>query len=76
MTAVNITEFRANLLHYLTQAQAGESFSVTSGKRVLATVSAPQDEREKAREKLRAIARTARIGDVTSPIDIEWNAMQ
>ncbi len=74
MKTVNISEFRANLLKYLEKARSGETISVTSNGKVLATVSSPIDEKQAARERLQAIARSARIGDIVSPQEEEWEA--
>lgn len=76
MQTVNISDFRANLLKYLEIANSGEQISVTSNGKLLATVSAPVDRRALARDQLSALAATATLGDVLSPIDSEWNAMQ
>ena len=45
---------------------------MTSNGKVLATVSSPVDEKQAARERLQAIAGCARIGDIVSPRDEEW----
>lgn len=76
MTTVNISEFRAHLVKYLQKANGGETISVTSHGRVLATVAAPEDARAKAREELESLAGTAWLGDVVSPIDDAWEADQ
>ncbi len=76
MQTVNISDFRANLLKYLEIANSGEQISVTSNGKLLATVSAPVDRRALARAQLTALAATAKLGDVISPIDSEWEAQQ
>ncbi len=75
MINVNITEFRANLLKYLNMAQQGEEITVTSNDRALATIVSPVDQRKLARAKLKSLSKTARIHDVLSPIDEQWEAM-
>jgi prevent-host-death family protein len=76
MQTVNISDFRANLLKYLEIANSGEQISVTSNGKLLATVSAPVDRRALARAQLTALAATAKLGDVISPTDSEWEAQQ
>lgn len=73
--SVNISEFRANLLNYLEKANAGESISITSNGKLLATVSAPANQKEESALKLAQIAQTAKLHDVISPIEDDWGAM-
>lgn len=75
MLTVNISEFRANLLKYMEKANHGEQITVTSNGRVLATIIAPVDRKALARKQLSDLAATAKIHDVTSPLDSEWSAM-
>lgn len=76
MHTINISDFRANLLKYLEIANSGEHISVTSNGKLLATVTPPVNQKEQARNKLNALAAPkAKIHDVTSPIDSDWDAM-
>lgn len=74
MQTINISDFRANLLKYLEMANAGEQISVTSNGKLLATLSPPVQQKEQAQQKLTALADSAVIHDVISPIDVDWNA--
>ncbi len=76
MISVNITELRANLLKYLNKAQQGEQITVTSNGQRLATIVAPLDQKQRAKTKLKRLAKTAKIHDVTSPIGVQWDAMK
>ncbi|GAA3952694.1 type II toxin-antitoxin system prevent-host-death family antitoxin [Allohahella marinimesophila] len=76
MLTVNISELRANLLNYLEKASQGEQITVTTKGRVLATIAAPVDRKSMAQQRLRELAETARINDVTTPLDAEWDALQ
>ncbi len=76
MISVNITELRANLLKYLNKAQHGEQITVTSNGQRLATIVAPIDQKQRAKTKLKRLAKTAKIHDVTSPIGEQWDAMK
>ena len=75
MKTVNISEFRANLLKYLEIANTGQQISITSNGKLLATVSQPVNQEVAAREQLAALAATAEIGDILSPIDAQWDAL-
>lgn len=74
--SVSISEFRANLLKYLNLVQKGDQFSITSKGRVMATLVSPRSQQKEARRKLDALARTAVIHDVISPLDADWEAMK
>ena len=76
MKNVSISEFRANLLKYLTQVQQGEQINVTSKGNLLATLSPPVSQQNAARTKLRELAQTAVLHDVLSPTEESWDAMK
>ncbi len=76
MENVSISELRARLLEYLTRVQQGEQINVTSKGKVLATLSPPLSQQDAAAAKLAALANTAVIHDVLSPIDERWDALQ
>ncbi len=74
MQTVNISELRANLLKYLEKANAGEQISVTTNGKLIATIAAPVNQRQLAKQQLQQIAKSAKIQDVVAPIDTEWDA--
>ena len=76
MLSINITELRANLLNYLNKAQHGEQITVTSNGQLLATIVAPVDQKQLAKSQLKTLATTAKIHDVTSPLDEQWDALK
>lgn len=76
MTNVSISEFRANLLKYLTRVQQGERINVTSKGRVMATLAPPVSQQETARERLKELAGTAVIRDVLSPTGESWEVLK
>lgn len=76
MKNVSISEFRANLLKYLTLAKHGEQINVTSKGNLLATLSPPVSQQNAARTKLRELAKTAVLHDVLSPTEESWDAMK
>jgi len=76
MKSVTISEFRANLLKYLKNAQHGEQINVTSRGAPLATLTAPIGQSNSAKTRLKHLAKTAVIHDVLSPIEERWDAMK
>ncbi|MEX2516783.1 MAG: type II toxin-antitoxin system prevent-host-death family antitoxin [Gammaproteobacteria bacterium] len=74
MKTVNISDFRANLLKYLENVSEGQQITVTTNGRVLATISPPTEMRETAKSQLAGLAATARVHDVTSPVQVDWDA--
>jgi prevent-host-death family protein len=75
MQTVNISDFRANLLKYLEIAGAGEQITVTSNGKFLATIAPPINQKKLAKKQLNSLALTAKVQDVTSPTDNEWEAL-
>jgi prevent-host-death family protein len=74
MQTVNISDFRANLLEYLKKANQGEQIMVTTNGKLIATITAPIQQKQLAREQLNNLAASASLQDVTSPIDSDWDA--
>ena len=71
---VSVTELRQNLPTYLASVRDGSPIEVTSHGRVIARIVAGGDPGEEARARLVAARTKAVIGDVVSPIDVEWEA--
>ncbi len=74
MESVNISELRANLLHYLKKAQEGHEIIITSHGETLAAIVPPIDRNIQTRNKLKQLAKNAVIKDVVSPIQDNWDA--
>lgn len=72
MTNVPISELRANLPQWIEEVRKGKTIVVTSHGRPVAWLSPPEDEREAARTRLKALRKTVRIGDILSPVGDEW----
>ncbi len=75
MQTVNISEFRANLLKYLEIASSGETISVSSNGRLLATITPPVEQKEQAKKQLKSLAAKARVHNVTRPSGESWEVM-
>jgi prevent-host-death family protein len=74
MAKVNITELRQNLPSYIARARDGETVEVTVRGRVIARIVPEQDRQAAARKRLKALRKTARIGDIMSPSGEVWDA--
>jgi len=74
MQTINISDFRANLLKYLEKANSGEQISVTTNGKLIATITPPINKKQEAREQLAQLAKNAKIADVVTPTNTEWDA--
>lgn len=74
MPKVKITELRQNLPTYLARVKAGDTVEVTVRGRVIARIVPEEDRQAAARKRLRALRKTARIGDIMSPSGEVWDA--
>jgi prevent-host-death family protein len=71
---VNVTELRQNLPSYLARVRKGEAVEVTVRGRVIARIVPEEDRRAAARKRLKALRKTAYVGDVMSPSGEKWDA--
>ena len=76
MIQVNVTEFRNHLPTYLERVKKGEEVALTSRGRVIGRVIPEPDESLEARKWLEALRSSSRVGDVTSPLELEWEAVR
>lgn len=74
MTAIPVSELRANLMRILKRVEKGSSITITSRGRVVAKLVPPEDSLKIAEEKLAQIRKTAKIHDVIAPISEQWKA--
>ena len=74
MKPVKVTDFRAHLPKYLAKVGAGETVTVLSRGKPIARLVPAVGAAENAREKLAALRKHARIGDVISPVGVKWTA--
>ena len=71
---VNVTELRQNLPAYLAEVKAGKEIEVTSRGKVIARIVPGGDARQEAKERLLAVRKHCRVGDVLSPTGAQWDA--
>ncbi|VGO21767.1 type II toxin-antitoxin system Phd/YefM family antitoxin [Pontiella sulfatireligans] len=74
MVQVAVSEFRGHLNKYLKAVQQGETLVLTSRNREIAKITAPDDKRLSAQEKLNELRKTATVGDVLSETGETWKA--
>lgn len=74
MPKVKITELRQNLPTYLARVKGGDTVEVTVRGRVIARIVPEADRETAARARLKALRKTARIGDIMSPSGEAWDA--
>lgn len=74
----NVTEVRQNLASYLVKVQSGEEVAITLHGKVVAKLVPAVDEKARKRAEAEAylakLRETVVLGDIESPIDVEWDA--
>ncbi len=73
MNTVAISDFRANMSAVLKKVQSGEVISLTQRGTEIARLMPPTISQRLARQQLEEIRKTAIVGDVLSPIDVDWD---
>ena len=76
MQSIGISEFRSTLNSVLQRVQRGEIIILTSRGTEIAKLVPPDFAQAAARKELERLRQTAIVGDVTSPIDVQWDAAQ
>lgn len=76
MIEVSVSELRAHLPEYLRLAVRKGPVIVTSRGREVARLVAPANTRNDALEKLMALRKTAKIGDVLAPVLEDWETLR
>ena len=76
MPKVNVSELRSHMPEYLTRAETGEEILITRRGRVVAQLAPFAGTRERAKQRLAALRADARVGDVVSPIDSDWDVQR
>jgi prevent-host-death family protein len=74
MRKVGVTDLRQHLPGYLAQVRKGEPIQITQHGKVVARLVPERDTAQEARQQLAAWRKTARIGDVLSPIEEPWSS--
>lgn len=74
MDDVKLTELRQNLPAYLKQVEKGRELRITSRGKAVARLLPVENAAEAARSRLKALRKTARVGDVITPTRERWRA--
>ncbi|UZJ37965.1 type II toxin-antitoxin system Phd/YefM family antitoxin [Prosthecochloris sp. SCSIO W1103] len=74
MGTITVSELQANLRKVMRRVERGETFDITSMRKVVARLVPPGDKQQEARKTLKEIARTAAFHDVLSPLGEAWEA--
>ncbi|MEO6132032.1 MAG: type II toxin-antitoxin system prevent-host-death family antitoxin [Saprospiraceae bacterium] len=72
MKTISVSDLRANLMNAIDQVKNGKSITITSHGKPVAQMVPPADRRKEAIAKLKHLSKTAKIGDVISPIGESW----
>jgi prevent-host-death family protein len=72
METVGVSTLKNNLKTFLKKVKNGESITIISRGHEIARLIPPADKIKNARKALEELRSTAFIGDVISPIDVEW----
>ena len=70
-----MTGLRANLLEAMEEIKKGNTIIITSRGKPVAQLIPPPDRRKEAIARLKALRKTAIIGDILSPTGEKWEAM-
>lgn len=71
---VGVSEFRANMSNFLQQVQSGNVIRLMYRGREIAKLVPPDYAQYAARQELKLLRETAVVGDLLSPLDVEWEA--
>jgi len=74
MRTVAVSELRNNLMALIKKVRAGEDIIVTSRGNEVAKLVPMDNKTQGAKEKLKALRKTAYVDDVLSPVNEEWEA--
>jgi len=74
MSEVNITELRQNLPDYLAEVRKGKELKVTVRGKVIARIVPEKSAKNVARQRLAALRKKCKVGDVVSPTGERWAA--
>jgi len=74
VSKVSITELRQNLPAYLATVRKGDEIQVAVHGKVIARIVPEVDAAQAARQRLLALRKKSKVGDVISPSGDRWEA--
>ena len=72
METISVSELRANLMNVIDEVKNGKTILITSHGKPVAQIIQSSDRRKEAIAKLKALRKTAKIGDIVSPVGEQW----
>jgi prevent-host-death family protein len=76
MKTVAVSELRENFMSFIKKVKTGENFIVTSRGHEVAKLVPVENKKQRAKERLKELQKTAYVGDVLSSVDEEWEALK
>jgi len=76
MESIGVSKLRENMVLFLNKVQQGESITITSRGTEIAMLIPMKKKKEVSRNSLKQLRKTAVVGDVISPIEEEWKALE
>ncbi len=74
MQQIKVTDLRKHLQSYLKRVREGEEIQITLNGKPIARMIPERELSEQAKTRLRDLRGTARVGDVMTPIQENWEA--
>jgi len=72
METISVSELRANLTNVIDEVKNGKTILITSHGKPVAQIIPSSDRRKEVIAKLKALRKTAKIGDMVSPVGEQW----
>lgn len=76
MKNVSISELRAHLPEFIQLANRKGPISITSRGREVAQIIPAQNKQQEALSKLASLRKTAKVGDLLSPVLTDWDVLK
>jgi prevent-host-death family protein len=76
MKDVSISELRAHLSEFIQWANRKGPIRITSRGKEVARIIPGQDKKEQARQKLETLRKTAKAGNILSPVLTDWDVLE
>ena len=76
METIPVSDLRANLMKVLKKIKQGSVVDITSRGKIVAKLVPPDYTREIARERLKELRKNAVLGDIISPINVQWKSTE
>lgn len=76
MQNIAVSQLREKLPAFLKQVQNGETIIVMSRGNEVARLVPPVNESQKARAALKKLRKKCHVGDVLTPLNVDWKALK